>query len=188
MRHRRRSFAPGSFQPATDLANKHDLQNIACRRRDGVAVSRGGFRRRGRSTNACVKLCPSARCQRTKIRAAVIKVIGTQGDRVEVAVAGAVLAVARINSTMNQTGRGAHAGEASRIAPAMATTIVSEPVFRLCTPSACSTSIAPRIAPSPGITGKSSMRWTSGRTRPAHSCRIRPERPGIGRDRPGAER
>ena len=39
--------------------------------------------------------------QLTKIRAAVIKMIGTQGDRVEVAVAGAVLTVARINSTMN---------------------------------------------------------------------------------------
>jgi hypothetical protein len=61
--------------------------------------------------------------QRTKIRAAVIKVIGTQGDRVEVAVAvaGAVLAVARINSTVNQTGHGARA---------MATTIVSEPEFK----------------------------------------------------------
>ena len=66
--------------------------------------------------------------QLTKIRAAVIKVIGTQGDRVEVAVAGAVLTVARINSTMNQTGHGARAGEASRIAPA-ATTIVGEPEF-----------------------------------------------------------
>jgi hypothetical protein len=47
--------------------------------------------------------------QRTKIRAAVIKVIGTQGDRVEVAVA--VLAVARINSTVNQTGHGARNGD-----------------------------------------------------------------------------
>jgi hypothetical protein len=68
--------------------------------------------------------------QLTKIRAAVIKVIGTRGDRVEVAVAGTVLAVARINSTMNQTGRGARAGEASRIAQAVATTIVSEPEFK----------------------------------------------------------
>ena len=62
-------------------------------------------------------------------RAAVIKVIGTQGDRVEVAVAGTVLTVARINSTMNQTDHGARAGEASRIAPAVATTIVGEPAF-----------------------------------------------------------
>jgi hypothetical protein len=67
--------------------------------------------------------------QLTKIRAAVIKVIGTQGDRVEVAVAGTVLTVARINSTMNQTDHGARAGEASRIAPAVATTIVGEPAF-----------------------------------------------------------
>jgi hypothetical protein len=119
-----------------------------------------------------------------KIRAAVIKVIGTQGDRVEAAVAGTVLTVARINSTMNQTDHGARAGEASRIVPAVATTIVGEPAFNHVHTIRVSTS----IAPSRGIMGKSSMRWISGRTRPAHSCRMRPERSGIGRDRPGAER
>lgn len=64
--------------------------------------------------------------QLTKIRAAVIKVIGTQGDHVEIAVAGTVLTVARINFTMNPTDHGARAGEASRIAPAVATMIVGE--------------------------------------------------------------
>ncbi len=45
----------------------------------------------------------------TKIRSAVMKVIGTQGDRVEVAIAGDVLTVARINSSINQTGHFARA-------------------------------------------------------------------------------
>jgi len=66
----------------------------------------------------------------TKIRAAVIKVIGTQGDRVEVANAGDTLTVARINSTMNQTAHDARASEASKIAPAVATTITGEPEFK----------------------------------------------------------
>lgn len=64
--------------------------------------------------------------QLTKIRAAVIKVIGTQGDHVEIAVAGTVLTVARINFTMNPTDHGARAGEPSRIVPAVATMIVGE--------------------------------------------------------------
>ena len=122
--------------------------------------------------------------QLTKIRAAVIKVIGTQGDHVEIAVAGTVLTVARINFTMNPTDHGARAGEASRIVPAVATMIVGEARSTMCTPSACGTS----IAPSRELMGKSSMRWISGRTRPAHSCRMRPEQSGIDRDRPGAER
>ena len=128
MRHRWRSFTAGSFQPASHLEHQHDLQNIACRRRDGVAVARGGFRAVEAQTQAS-SYAHQYGAQLTKIRAAVIKVIGTQGDRVEVAVAGTVLTVARINSTMNQTDHGARAGEASRIAPAVATTIVGEPAF-----------------------------------------------------------
>jgi len=49
--------------------------------------------------------------QRTKIRAAVIKVIGTQGDRVEVAVAGAVLAVAHQQHSESNRSRRARNGD-----------------------------------------------------------------------------
>jgi hypothetical protein len=65
----------------------------------------------------------------TKIRAAVIKVIGTQGDRVEIAATGNILIVARINSTMNQTGHDARDSEASRIAPVVASAIAEQPEF-----------------------------------------------------------
>jgi hypothetical protein len=66
----------------------------------------------------------------TKIRSAVIKVIGTRGDRVEVAIAGDVLTVTRVNSTMNQTGHVARASEAARITAAVAATIAGEPEFK----------------------------------------------------------
>ena len=66
----------------------------------------------------------------TKIQAAVIRVIGTQGDRIEVAIAGNVLTVARVNSTMNQTGHSARASEAAKITLAVATIIAGEPEFK----------------------------------------------------------
>jgi hypothetical protein len=66
----------------------------------------------------------------TKIRSAVIKVIGTRGDRVEVAIAGDVLTVTRVNSTMNQTGHVARASDAARITAAVAATIAGEPEFK----------------------------------------------------------
>jgi hypothetical protein len=49
----------------------------------------------------------------TKIRAAVIKVIGMQGDRVEIAAAGNILTVSRNNSTMRLTGQDARARSSS---------------------------------------------------------------------------
>ncbi len=67
--------------------------------------------------------------QLENIRTAVIKVIGTRGDRVEVLVSGNILAIARVNSAMNQTGHAARDSEASRIAAAVAKTIAGNPEF-----------------------------------------------------------
>ena len=64
------------------------------------------------------------------IRAAVMQAIGAEDHSVEVSVAGKVLIVARINSTMNEAGHGARDGEASRIAPVVSTVFADKPEFK----------------------------------------------------------
>jgi len=118
----------GQFQPATDLENKHDLQNIRCVAGMALLSLAAASGSAAEAQTRASSYAHQHGAQLTKIRDAVIKVIGTQGDRV--AVAGTALTVARINSTMNQTDHGARAGEAPRIAATVATTIVGELEFK----------------------------------------------------------
>ncbi len=63
------------------------------------------------------------------IRTSIIQAIGPQDATVELKLAGGILTVSRINSTLNQANHAARDGEASRIASLVAGTIVDKPEF-----------------------------------------------------------
>ncbi len=63
------------------------------------------------------------------IRTSIMQAIGAQEATVDLKIAGGILTVSRINSTLNQANHTARDGEASRIATLVAGTIVGKPDF-----------------------------------------------------------
>ena len=64
------------------------------------------------------------------IRAAIAQAIGVRGDTVEVSIAGNILRVSRMDSSMNQTGHAARNSEAARIGPVVSSAISGKPEFK----------------------------------------------------------
>jgi cytoskeletal protein RodZ len=63
------------------------------------------------------------------IRTSIIQAIGAQEPAVDLKIAGGILMISRVNSTLNQANHTARDGEASRIATLVAGTIVGKTEF-----------------------------------------------------------
>jgi hypothetical protein len=63
------------------------------------------------------------------IRASIIQAIGAQEATVDLKIAGGILMISRVNSTLNQANHAARDGEASQIASLVAKTILGKPEF-----------------------------------------------------------
>jgi hypothetical protein len=62
-------------------------------------------------------------------RASIIQMLGAQDGTVDLKIAGGILMISRVDSTLNQANHPARDGEASRIASLVVTLIVGKPEF-----------------------------------------------------------